>query len=378
MDTSEKNYLYEATPEELGAIRTTPGKTSSGKPFDHYVRRKVEEGDLRLECLRPDVLGLERPLEVYRADRKGNFIVPWDRTEDESSYCPAHWADLRIGRGACGLRCRACFLVMTHRLFCDPSRHLLYENTGDFERAVKKWLKDPDRKNLGLGIDCSDSLLYEGVVGHARRLIPHFASVHANPHGCKFILLTKSANVHYLEGLPSDNVLLTFSLNPEKIADLWEGKFDDGTRVTPSVDRRLNASLRGEQMGFEVRWRVDPIFPVPQWKQTYQRFFEKAAKDGHRPTRITLGTYREMQPTLLTFSRKWGLPPLEVDRPDLQKDGDHYHLKSEQRAEIYTFLRKTIVESWREFAPPPTVALCKEPRWLRKRVGLDHGHCNCE
>ena len=28
---------------------------------------------------------------------------------------------------------------------------------------------------LGLGIDCSDSLLYEGMTGHARHLIPMFA-----------------------------------------------------------------------------------------------------------------------------------------------------------------------------------------------------------
>ena len=74
---------------------------------------------------------------------------------------------------------------------------------------------EPTRRNVGLGIDCSDSLLYEGVTGHARRMIPLFASEEINPHGCKLILLTKSKNVHYLEGLRTMNVLLTFSLNPQ-------------------------------------------------------------------------------------------------------------------------------------------------------------------
>ena len=375
---NEKDYLYDASPEELELIRTTPGRTGSGKRFDHYVQRKVEEGAYRLECIKPEVLGLDRPLEVYRATRKGNFIVPWDRTYTEDAYCPAHWSNARIGRGACGLRCRACFLVMTHRLFCDPSRHLLYENTEDYENAVRKWLKNPDRKNLGLGIDCSDSLLYEGVVGHARRLIPLFASPRTNPHGCKLILLTKSANVHYLEGLPTENVLLTFSLNPEVIADLWEGKFEDGKRVTPRIGDRLRASLRGEKMGFEVRWRVDPIFPVPGWQKTYASFFRRVARADHRPTRITLGTYREMQPTLLTFSQKWGLPPLEVERPELVKDGDHYHLDTDRRVRIYGFLRRAIERAWQGTGHQPIVALCKEPHSVRDGAGMNHDHCNCE
>ncbi len=374
----KQDYLYRPSREELDLIRTNPGRTEDGKPFNHYVRRQRQQGKLQLECIRPDVLGLERPLEVFRAERKSNFIKPWPRTEDDSTYCPAHWADLRIGRGACGLRCRACFLVITHRTMCDPSRHVLYENVEEYAEKVRRWLKNPDRRNLGLGIDCSDSLLYEGVTGHARRLIPMFASASTNPHGCKLVLLTKSTNVGYLEGLSTDNVLLTFSLNPESIADLWEGKFDDGTRVTPPVGDRLEASLRGEKMGFEVRWRVDPIFPVEGWKETYRRFFRSAAREGHRPTRITLGTYREMQPSLSTFAEKWGLPPLEVELPELQKHGDHYHLDEDRRRRIYSFLRQTIERSWRGTGHQPTVALCKEPHSIRKAVGLDHEHCNCE
>ena len=112
---------------------------------------------------------------------------------------------------------------------------MVYENVADFEETVRRWLKAPDRNNLGLGIDCSDSLLYEGVTGHARRLIPLFASPTANPHGCRLVLLTKSTNVHYLERSPRDNVIVSFSLNPESIADLWEGKFDDGEHQLAAV-----------------------------------------------------------------------------------------------------------------------------------------------
>jgi hypothetical protein len=165
----------------LGKIYTTPGFTSDGEPFDHVVQGKVSKGEYRLECIPADILGTARPIEVYRAKRaKNNIIKPWPSNPNDNSYCPAHWADIAVGRGACGYRCRACFLMLTHRTFCDPSRHILYENVDDYEQAVRKELLKPGH-NLGLGIDCSDSLLYEGVTSHARRLIPLFANRQTNP-----------------------------------------------------------------------------------------------------------------------------------------------------------------------------------------------------
>lgn len=129
---------------------------------------------------------------------------------------------------------------------------LLYENIEDFAKSVEKWLSDPSRKpqhTLGLGIDCADSLLYEGVTGHARRYIPLFADPTRNPKGCKLILLTKSANTQYLEGLPTKNTVVTFSLNPEQVADVWEGKYEDGMRVTPPMSERLAAARPSSRVG---------------------------------------------------------------------------------------------------------------------------------
>jgi DNA repair photolyase len=362
----------------LGKIHTTPGFTSDGKPFDHMVQKKVGKGEYRLECIPADILGTARPIEVYRAKRaKNNIIKPWPSNPKDNSYCPAHWADIAIGRGACGFRCRACFLTLTHRTFCDPSRHALYENVDDYEQAVRKKLLKPGR-DLGLGIDCSDSLLYEGITGHARRLIPLFANRQTNPYSRKLILLTKSANVRYLEELPTANVLMTFSLNPEPIADLWEGKWNDGLRITPRIEDRLTASAKSQEMGYEIRWRIDPILPVDKWAEIYHDFFVKAADDGHRPSRITLGTYREMGRSLLTMAAKWGLPQMEWTPPRLVKDGMHYHIDETERIKIYRQLADSISVAWGKHGSVPIIALCKETRTVREAVGIVHNHCNCE
>lgn len=362
----------------LESIRTRPGQTNDGRVFDHFVQAKVAKGEYRLELIPAGTLGTRRPIEVYRATRAPNNILkPWTASTEDDSYCPSHWADLAIGRGACGFRCRACFLMLTHRVFADPSRHVLYENVEDFERVVRRELMRPG-KNLGLGIDCSDSLLYEGVTGHVRRLVPVFAMKETNPFGRKLILLTKSTNVHYLRGLPTSNVLMTFSLNPERIADLWEGKWNDGVRITPAISDRLAASGKAQEMGFEVRWRIDPILPVDSWESSYQAFLCDAASQGHRPTRITLGTYREMGRSLLTIAARWGLPRMEFVSGKLVKDGMHYHLSDDRRTEVYRRLTALIRSAWEHTGHAPIIALCKETKTVRERLGITHGHCNCE
>jgi DNA repair photolyase len=370
--------MKEETKYTGGAIQTQPGFAANGKPFDHVVQRKVAKGEYRLQCIPSEVLGTQRPVEVYRATRARNTILkPWQASTDDESYCPSHWADIAVGRGACGFRCRACFLMLTHRTFADPSRHVLYENVDDYEKVVRQELMRPG-KNLGLGIDCSDSLLYEGETGHARRLIPLFASQETNPFCRKLILLTKSTNIRYLEGLPTANVLVTFSLNPEPIADLWEGKWNDGVRITPAISDRLAASRRAHDMGFEVRWRVDPILPVEGWQEIYCEFFDAAASQGHRPTRITLGTYREMGRSLLTIAARWGLPPMEFAPGRLAKDGMHYHLPDDQRIGIYEQLISFIRAAWDPTGHVPIIALCKETKTIRAALQIDHHHCNCE
>ena len=151
----------------------------------------------------------------------------------------------------------------------------------------------------------------------------------------------------------------------------------DGVRITPAIEDRLAASALTQEMGYEVRWRIDPILPVENWKRMYSEFFETAATEGHSPSRITLGTYREMGRSLSTISEKWGLPPMEWIPPKLTKDGMHYHIEEAQRIEIYQYLRGCVGRAWQGEAPPPIVALCKESKQVRMAAGLNHDHCNC-
>jgi DNA repair photolyase len=378
MDAAILDAPLQSVGDEL--VWIAPSTTAAGKPITWYVDEQVTQGNWRQEIIPSEVVGLSRSLSVFRAPRKSNLIAhKWHG--DGDTFCPPMWWDLAIGSGACGLGCRACFLMLTHRIKRDPWRHLLYDNTEDFARAVEKWLRSPERRpqhTLGVGIDRSDSLLYEGVTGHVRRLAPLFGSSNHNPAGCKLILLTKSKNTHYLTEIPPEyrhNVVVSFSLNPECIADQWEGKWPDGVRITPSIADRLNSACLAQDLGFEVRVRLDPILTPPGWPKHYADFVAQVKSVGINFRYWTLGTYREKNPQLDAWRERWGLPAMEwqPEQKDLVKDGTHWHLTAEQRISIYQLVRDAI----RKQFPQAKISLCKESHAVRRDLSLCNADCNC-
>lgn len=357
------------------------GITSAGRPVFWFVEEQVADGDWREEIIPADVVGLSRPLVVCRAPRKTNFVTH-DWHGDKSTFCPPMWWDLAIGSGPCGLGCRACFLMLTHRIKRDPLRHLLYDNLNDFVRAVEKWLTDPSRRRqhtLGVGIDRSDSLLYEGVVEHVRSLAPLFGNPEVNKNRNRLILLTKTSNTHYLADIDQENrshIVVSFSLNPEPIADLWEGKWPDtGERITPSIAKRLEAAKYAQDLGFQVRARVDPILTPVDWIDHYSAFVGDIKAKGIKFHSWTLGTYREKNSQLDGWRERWGLLPMEWHPApeDLVKDGTHYRLSDVKRLEVY---RQVISTIRGEFSEAP-VGVCKETHALRKKLMGCNASCNC-
>ncbi len=332
---------------------------------------------LRTEVVPAAVLGLSRNLVVCRATRKSKLIKLEDGSTDAETVCRSRMWDLMIGFGPCGLGCRGCCLMNTVRQMAGTWNHILYDNGEKFWKATRRWLADAGRRPtdvLGLGAHHSDTLLYEGVTGHARHVVPMFANPKTNPQGCKLLLLTKTANVHYLEGLPTDNVIASFSLNPEPIADLWEGKWPDTQeRITPSIARRLEACLAAQQMGFETRWRLDPVLFPEGWQDHYRDFVRTAAGMGIRPRQITLGTFRDVNRSLPTWAEKRGLPAMEWLPGGTVREGTHFRPTVEQRLPVY----RQVIEYCRQYLPDSNIGLCKETPAVRQQLGLANSCCNC-
>lgn len=293
-------------------------------------------------------------------------------------------------------------VMLTFRALRDPLRPVVYTNGDEIEAAVLRGLaaerwhvegkgtrQRTAKDSIGLGIDCADSLLWEGVTGHARRLIPRFTDPSTNPRRNPLILLTKSANTHYLGQIPGaqlrrdhagrvPGVVVSMSLNPESIADLWEGKFPDTMeRITPAIDRRLAALRVAQDLGFEVRARIDPILTPDGWEDAYAAFFSDMAHGhGLRPTMLTFGTYREKNNQLATWNAKWGLPPVEWT-PEKTDGRDGTHIHHAGRGDVYGRVRVIVERAFRGTGFSPAVSLCKETHAVRKAVDLCNADCNC-
>ncbi len=369
-----------------------------GRTNEHaFIEKEIARGAFRPFTVLPAVSGLPRPMTILLAERRTK-LLKFAYHGDENTFCPPLWGDLAIGSGACGFGCRTCFLMLTWREMRDPLRPVVYDNGSDFERFAAKWLhakawwvdgkgvrERTGRDTLGLGIDCADSLLWEGVTGHARRLIPLFLDGNSNPLGNQLVLLTKSANVRYLDEITElgrfkgniPNVVVTMSLNPEPIADLWEGKFRDSLeRITPPISKRLEALRFAQDMGFEVRARIDPILTPEGWEDHYADFFRDMVNIGLKPTILTLGTHREKSAQIDTFRAWWGLPPPEWEPAVAEvREGTHFHMAD--RGRVYQRVRELAQQAFSGSDSRPWVSLCKETHELRREIGFCNAQCNC-
>jgi len=202
------------------------------------------------------------------------------------------------------------------------------------------------------------------------------------------ILLTKSANTHFLADIPDHalhrvdghipNVAVTMSLNPEPIADLWEGKYPDTLeRITPPISKRLEALRVAQDMGFETRARIDPIMTPEGWQEMYADFFDEMAhKYRLRPIMLTLGSHREKFPQLDTFRAKWGLPAMEwTAAKTAKREGTHIHMVG--RSAVYDEVKNIIERAFRGTGFLPWVSLCKETHTVRKESAMCNANCNC-
>ena len=172
-----------------------------------YVESLKDGETWREQTIPASVVGLDRDITVFRSSRQTNLITH-DPHGDAQTFCPPMWWDLAIRSGCLRFRLQSMFLTLTHRAKRDPLRHLLYDNIDDFAGATEKWVTSAIRRHqrtLGVGIDRSDSLLYEGVTPHVRTLAPLFGNETYNSNGNKLVLLTKSANTHYLDEIKEEH-----------------------------------------------------------------------------------------------------------------------------------------------------------------------------
>lgn len=166
----------------------------------------------------------------------------------------------------------------------------------------------------------------------------------------KVLLLTKagSENIWPLtaDAELREFVVVSFSINPPKVAELFE-------RGAAPPESRLEAARRLQDLGYEIRLRIDPIIPIGDWGALYGGLVEAALRDfGLEPARITLGTLRGLKKTI-SFAKERGWTVFFAGG---EKTGWGLKMNRDLRRRIY----EVVINRIREGGYAGEVALCKE------------------
>ncbi len=312
--------------------------------------------------LRTKIYQLLDDSEIQSVDRvsDGSIITRFDKTplptKNTSVICP-HFLELKWAYG-CPFNCAWCYLKGTFRFQPTKTKPVI-KDYGKIELHTRKFLGEiatPEILNTG---ELADSLMSEDShFPFSKFIIPMFEE--QNNH--KVLFVTKSDNIkHLLEIHPHNQTIISFSLNAAEVSQRWE-------TGAPSVDRRIEAGRKLTKAGYEVRIRIDPIVPIPNWETKYTNLIAQIFTSFH-PSRITLGSLRGLQTTINgSTDRSW----LEY-----LKEGSNWGKKIEFEARYETYIR--IINLLRKDYNYNEVSLCKETVEIWAKLGMDYRNirCNC-
>lgn len=270
--------------------------------------------------------------------------------------CPHFW-ELRWAFG-CPFDCAYCYLQGTGRGNKNPRYRPEKKVITAIDRAFKhEYFKNhPSIFNSG---ELSDSLMNPTYM---KQYVNFFET--QSKH--KLLLLTKSNRVKWLAEKPRKQTIVSFSINATDVWRRWESR-------TPSPQKRIEAAKQLLETGCEVRIRIDPIFPIENWKTHYEDLIYSLFSDlPSDPDRITLGTPRGLAKTLIfAKDRSWERIAF-TDQPD--RTGWGKKTPGLLRKEIYLFFYDKLHNLGFDES---RIAMCKETRLMWKELGLNPDSCKC-
>jgi spore photoproduct lyase len=300
--------------------------------------------------------GLDR-IKLFKEPKPiiDGIIVPFEKTPFDI-VCPHFW-ELRWGFG-CPYDCAYCYLQGTGRGNKRPKHRPLIKVIKAINKAFKHsyFEKHPSIFNSG---ELSDSLMNPNYM---QQIADFFET--QNKH--KLLLLTKSNQVKWLAEKLRKQTIASFSLNATEVWKRWEKR-------TPSPLQRIEAAKTLLESGYEVRLRIDPIFPIENWKRNYEdlvySIFSTLPSD---PNRITLGTPRGLAKTLIfAKDRSWEKIAF-TENPE--STGWGKKAPKELRKEIYCFFFDKLESLGFD---KNNVSICKETRAIWKELNLSPDSCKC-
>lgn len=303
--------------------------------------------------LHPELLTPEKP--PTEPDSFGRNIVALFHKTPADIACGPFW-ELRWAFG-CPLDCNYCYLRGTMRGNMKPSIIKINYVLDALDEAFRK-IEAPSIFNSG---ELSDSLMNPGVMA---QIADKFET--QNKHKLSTLSKFGPKNVQFLLEKPRRQVICAWSINAIEVAKKWE-------RAAANPDKRIEAARLVDEAGYDTRVRIDPMFPIENWKMHYEdilyRIFE-----AFEPERIVLGTPRGLWKTI-KYAERAGID-ISWTRFFSEDSGWGKKLSFEQRLDMYQFMYDKLHSLGYE---RNRTSMCKETVSMWEKMGFSYAPltCNC-
>ena len=329
-----------------------PG-TENSKVLKNTAREYPSAEFIQINSLKEFTQEASEEFFDYNSRRDRIFITK--ESHDFFKRCPCtsgclncNYYILNAGFG-CPYECEYCFL----QGYSNAPGIILHSNTEDFLGKIPK-----GQLRAGTG-EFMDSLILDNLTEDAG-LISAF--IKENRRNMFFEFKTKSVNIEgLLENAPADNIVVAWSLNPEKIISRHE-------HYTTSLSERLDAALESVKSGLRVAFHFDPIILYENWEEDY---LEMASLMLSRIPHdaivwISVGSFRFQRKLKPVIETRFPSSELLHGNLLLGFDGKLRYLQ-EERAAAY----KKLCDYIKKEAPGISLYLCMEDPETWRASGLE-------
>lgn len=261
----------------------------------------------------------------------------------------------------CPIDCTYCIL----QNYLESPVVTLYVNFSDVFRSVNQLLSDQPSRFFRFGTgELTDSLALDHLTEFSKDFI-HFFSKKRN---ALIEFKTKTVQVGNLLNSSSKNVVVSWSLNPQKIVSKEEF-------LSSRLQERLLAAQQCQERGFLLGFHFDPILWVPKWEALYSKLIQQIFSyvDGSRIAWISLGSLRYPFPLKKIIQQRFTQTRIIYEEVIQGMDGKMRYPKP-MRVEMY----QKIYGWLKDQDPDLFVYFCMESAEIWDRVMGTHPESNEE
>ncbi len=268
--------------------------------------------------------------KLWLTNFKGAFLKPCPATGTDYLCC--RYRNLNA-QTHCPLDCTYCIL----QNYLNVPIITVYVNIENIPREIDSLIASQPRRLFRMGTgELTDSLALDRLTRLNQGLIRHAL-------GKKMILeiKTKTVAIDHLPKIPKNNVLVSWSLNPDAFIRTEEHK-------AASLEARLKAAQKVLKKGYRLGFHFDPLLMLPGWKAKYAKLLGKLTSTipEKEVLWISLGSLR--YPSSLKKIIEERFPKTKITTSEFVKglDGKMRYFRPE-RVRLYRHIYTEIRKRWK-------------------------------